>query len=118
VIRVGNLSAKRDFTDVRDVVGAYTRLMELGATGETYNVGSGSAVAIRDVLDRILKLTDMEIRVETDPERLRPVDIPVIEADITKLLRCTGWRREISLDQTLQETLEHWRKRTRGDLLL
>ena len=80
VIRVGNLSARRDFSDVRDVVRAYAALMEKGKAGETYNVGAGKAVEIRRILDMILSLAKKEIRVETDPARMRPVDVPVIEA--------------------------------------
>lgn len=80
VIRVGNLSAKRDFSDVRDVVRAYTMLMEQGAAGESYNVGSGHAVAIQDILDMILNYSKAKIEVEVDQSRLRPVDVPVIEA--------------------------------------
>lgn len=109
VIYTGNLSAKRDFTDVRDVVRAYCLLMEKGRAGETYNVGCGHAVEIRSILDLILSHSSMKIRVETDPARLRPVDVPIIEADITKLTEDTGWKPEISLDQTITETLEVYR---------
>lgn len=109
VIYVGNLSARRDFTDVRDVVRAYALLARLGKPGETYNVGSGHAVSIQEILDKILKLSDMEIRVSVDPEKLRPVDVPIIEADINKIYNCTGWQPVISLEQTLEETLNYWR---------
>lgn len=110
VICVGNLSAKRDFSDVRDVVRAYTMLMEHGTTGESYNVGSGHAVAVQAILDMILKHVKVKIMVEVDKGRLRPIDAPVIEADISKLQRCTGWKQEISLEQTIEETLDYWRK--------
>ena len=109
VIRTGNLSARRDFTDVRDVVRAYVLLMEHGRAGETYNVGSGKAILVQELLDMILSLAEKEIRVETDAERLRPVDVPVIEADISKLRECCGWEREIPLKRTLEETLNYWR---------
>lgn len=109
VIRVGNLSAKRDFTDVRDVVEAYVLLMEHGKPGEVYNVGSGNALEIQYILDEILKQTASEIKVEVDSGKLRPVDIPVIEADISKLIACTGWKPKIGLKQTLTDTLEYWR---------
>lgn len=109
VIYVGNLSARRDFTDVRDVVRAYALLARLGKPGETYNVGSGHAVSIQEILDKILRLSDMEIRVSVDPEKLRPVDVPIIEADINKIYNCTGWQPVISLEQTLGETLNYWR---------
>ncbi len=112
VLRVGNLSAKRDFTDVRDVVRAYGLLIQHGAAGETYNVGSGHAIAIEDVLKQILSLSDTGISVETDPAKLRPVDVPIIEADTRKLSAATGWKPEIPLKQTLQETLDYWREKT------
>lgn len=111
VMRVGNLSAKRDFTDVRDVVRAYGLLMQKGVKGETYNVGSGHAIAIQEILDRIVKQSDKDIKVEVDPARLRPVDVPIIEADTTKLRECTGWTTQIDLDRTLEETLNYWRAR-------
>ena len=97
VIRVGNLSARRDFTDVRDVVRAYVLLMEKGAAGETYNVGSGTAISIQSILDTILHMTDRKIEVLIDPAKLRPVDVPIIEADISKLQAATDWRPEFSM---------------------
>ena len=109
VIKVGNLSARRDFSDVRDVVRAYVGLMENGKAGETYNVGSGNAVEIRGILDKILRLAKKDIRVEVEPSRMRPVDVPVIEADISKHQACTGWRTEIPLEKTIEDTLNYWR---------
>lgn len=114
VIHVGNLSAKRDFTDVRDVVRAYSLLMKHGRAGETYNVGSGHAVEIREILERVRAMAHCEIAVEVDPAKLRPVDVPIIEADTSKLKECTGWRQEIPLDQTLAETLDYWRAQVRA----
>lgn len=111
VIKVGNLSARRDFSDVRDVVRAYVELMEKGKAGETYNVGSGNAVEIRKILDMILSRSKKEIRVEVEPSRMRPVDVPVIEADISKLKTCTGWEQKITLEETIQDTLEYWRQK-------
>lgn len=110
VMYVGNLSAKRDFTDVRDVVRAYGLLIQKGKSGETYNVGTGHALAIQDILDRILQLSKSKIKVKVDPAKLRPVDVPIIEPVITKITECTGWIPEISLNQTLQETLDYWRR--------
>ncbi len=110
IIRVGNLSAARDFTDVRDVVRAYAMLVAKGQPGETYNVGSGHAVVIDEILKMILKNSDKDIRVEVDKSKLRPVDVPIIEADITKLQQVTGWSKEIDLEQTIRETLDYWRK--------
>lgn len=109
VMKVGNLSAKRDFTDVRDVVRAYALLMKAGCAGETYNIGSGHAIAIKEILRLILDTSTAEIRVEVDPAKLRPVDVPIIEADTTKVHEATGWQPEIPLKQTIRETLDFWR---------
>lgn len=109
VMKVGNLAAKRDFTDVRDVVKAYVALIAKGVAGETYNVGSGNAQAIQDILNLIVSMSTAEISVEIDPNKLRPVDVPIIEADITKINQLTGWKPEIPLEQTILETLDYWR---------
>lgn len=109
VIMVGNLAAKRDFTDVRDVVKAYVKLIKQGSPGETYNVGSGSAQEIRQILEKVIAMSDVDIKIETDPNKIRPVDVPIIEADITKLSTLTGWKPEISVEQTIHETLDYWR---------
>lgn len=111
VMQVGNLSARRDFTDVRDVVRAYMLLLEKGVAGQTYNVGSGQAVSIQHILDTILSLSSADIRVEVDPDKLRPVDVPLIEADISKLVEATGWQRRYTLEDTIRETLDYWRAR-------
>ena len=110
VIRVGNLEAKRDFTDVRDVVHAYVLLAEKGQAGETYNVGSGHAVSIGDVLKLVLKQSAVEIQVEVDEKKLRPVDVPVMEADVRKVWRDVGWKAQIQLEQTIGDMMEYWRK--------
>lgn len=110
IMYVGNLLAMRDFTDVRDVVRAYALLIRQGVPGETYNVGSGHAVSIREILDIILHFSTSDIRVEIDKNKIRPVDVEIIEADITKISKLTGWFPEIPLDQTIKETLIYWRK--------
>ncbi len=112
VIMVGNLAARRDFTDVRDVVRAYVKLIKEGTPGETYNVGSGSAQEIQQILEKVIAMSDANIRIETDPNKIRPVDVPIIEADITKLNTLTGWKPEISVEQTIRETLDYWRIHT------
>ena len=109
VMKVGNLSAKRDFTDVRDVVQAYVLLMEHGKAGETYNVGSGKAIQISEILEKIIAMSEVDIRVEVDKDRLRPVDVPIIEADVKKIFDCCGWKKTIDLETTLWETLNYWR---------
>ncbi|MCM1495698.1 MAG: GDP-mannose 4,6-dehydratase [Bacteroides sp.] len=111
VIHVGNLSAARDFSDVRDVVRAYGLLLQKGKSGETYNVGSGHAVTIDEILKNILLQSKITIQVEVDQEKLRPVDVPIIEADITKLQACTGWNPEITLEQTITDVLAYWRNK-------
>lgn len=110
VMYVGNLAAKRDFTDVRDVVRAYTMLIEKGVPGETYNVGSGQAFEIKEILHKIVALSSKHIEIRIDQNKIRPVDVPIIEADVTKIRQITGWCKEISLEQTIQETLDYWRK--------
>jgi len=109
VMYTGNLSAKRDFTDVRDVVRAYALLASHGVKGETYNVGRGHAYEIREILNKIIALSNVKIEVKTDPAKIRPVDVPIIEADITKLSQATGWSPVISIDDTLEEVLNFWR---------
>jgi GDP-4-dehydro-6-deoxy-D-mannose reductase len=108
VIYVGNLGAKRDFTDVRDVVRAYALLGINGKTGETYNVGSGNALEIGVILERILELSDRKIAVQVDSKKFRPVDVPIIVADITKIRQDTGWKAEIPLGQTLKDVFDHF----------
>ena len=110
VMYVGNLTAKRDFTDVRDVVRAYGLLALKGRAGETYNVGSGNAIEIRKMLDMIIGMSTKNIEVRVDPNKIRPVDVPVIEADISKIKSETGWEPRIPLEQTIKEILDYWRE--------
>jgi GDP-4-dehydro-6-deoxy-D-mannose reductase len=113
VMRVGNLEAERDFTDVRDVVRAYHLLARHGEAGEVYNIGSGRAHAVREVLDVLLRLASTGIQVEPDPDRLRPSDIPRVVCDFRKLHECTGWEPAISFEQSLADVLAYWRSRVR-----
>jgi GDP-4-dehydro-6-deoxy-D-mannose reductase len=108
-VSVGNLDAARDFTDVRDVVRAYTLLLEHGERGGIYNIGRGTAVAIGDLLDMLRRLARLPIAIERDPARLRPSDAPVMMGDTTRLRQATGWQPEISLERSLEETLAWWR---------
>lgn len=110
IIYVGNLSAKRDFTDVRDVVKAYSLIIEKGVRGKTYNVGSGKAISIAEILNKILSLSNTKIEVKTDENKLRPVDVPVIEADISEITNNLGWKPEVALTTTLIQTLNYWRE--------
>lgn len=106
VLRVGNLEARRDFTDVRDVVRAYVLLLERGRAGEIYNVGSGGAISISRLLELLLAHTRADIRIEVDPGKFRPVDVPLIVADIKKLQNDTGWSPEIPLEESLRDSME------------
>lgn len=107
---VGNLSAKRDFTDVRDVVRAYRLLAEKGVSGRVYNVGRGKAVEIQFILDTALGLSKLPIEVRKDPARMRASDIPLIEPDVSRIAEDTGWKAEISMEQTIEDTLNYWRE--------
>jgi GDP-4-dehydro-6-deoxy-D-mannose reductase len=109
-IAVGNLAARRDFTDVRDVVKAYRLLIESGTPGEVYNVCSGHDVAIEEIATTLLRLAGTSLAFKTDPALTRPVEVPVLRGDPTRLQRATGWKPEIPLDQTLADVLEYWRQ--------
>lgn len=109
VIKVGNLDARRDFTDVRDMVKAYELIINKGEVGEVYNIGSGVSHKIKDVLDQLLAMSQKQIRIEEDPARLRPSDVADVISDSSKLESLTGWKLEIPLEQTLKDTLEYFR---------
>lgn len=113
VMRVGNLEAQRDFSHVRDTVAAYLAAAERGRTGEAYNVTSGRAVAIRELLDVLLSLTDVDVRVENDPARMRASDVPVFHGRGDKLAEHTGWSASLDLRAALSDVLDYWRARAR-----
>jgi len=106
---VGNLSAKRDFTHVKDIVRAYRLIAEMGRRGEVYNIGSQVVYSAQEILDRLCAMATCEIPVRQDPGKMRPSDTPVICCDRSKLTRDTGWKPEIGLDEILREVLEEWR---------
>jgi GDP-4-dehydro-6-deoxy-D-mannose reductase len=108
-IPVGNLSARRDFTDVRDVVRSYRLLLETGAAGTVYNVCSGVDVSIQEIADRLLMEAGSSVRLVPDPSLLRPVEVPVLRGDPDRLEDATGWVPEITLDRTLADVLAYWR---------
>ena len=112
-VPVGNLTPRRDFTDVRDVVRAYRLLIELGEPGEAYNVCSGHDIAIAELADRLVAMANREMRLEGDLSLQRPVDVPVLRGDYSKLHEATGWKPEIDLEQTLTDLLDEWRGRVR-----
>ncbi|HEX6796082.1 MAG TPA: GDP-mannose 4,6-dehydratase [Ktedonobacterales bacterium] len=109
VLWVGNLAARRDFLPVQDVVAAYLALAERGRPGEAYNIGSGHGHSIEEVLRALVGLARVEIAVRPDPARFRPVDVPLLVADTTKLRRETGWQPGYDFARALEETLEYWR---------
>lgn len=111
VLRVGNLDTRRDLTDVRDVVRAYALLIRSGAPATIYNVASGAARPIRAVLEGLVARARVAVRIETDPARLRPVDVPALIGDPARLHAATGWHPVISFDRMLDDLLEYWRKR-------
>lgn len=110
VLKVGNLDAKRDFTDVRDAARAYVLLLEKGEAGEVYNVGSGKSHKMQDVLDILLSYSETSIIVEKDTQLMRPGEIPELLCDNSKLHQVTGWEPEIPLETTLKDTLDYWRR--------
>lgn len=112
VMRVGNLDAVRDFTDVRDMVRAYWLATQRAKPGEVYNIATGSGITIRAMLDKLLALAKVEVKVETDPARLRPSDVEVLIGDSSKFRADTGWEPRIPFDTTLADLLDYWRVRT------
>ena len=113
VMRVGNLGARRDFSDVRDIIHGYYLALSEGEPGEVYNLGAERSYSIRQVLDGLLALSETRVAVEQDPKRLRPSDVPEILADCTRFRSRTGWRAEIPLERSLEDILNYWRSRIR-----
>jgi GDP-4-dehydro-6-deoxy-D-mannose reductase len=111
VLEVGTTTTRRDFTDVRDVTRAYWLLLEHGVPGEVYNVASGRAIAIRDVVDGFLGLSRAVIEVRCDPGRVRPIDMPLLCGDAGRLRALTGWKPQVPLEQSLADVLADWRHR-------
>ena len=113
-LHVGNLSAKRDFTDVRDIARAYWLALEKRTPGAVYTIGSGTARSIDEMLRIMLRLARVDIEVETDPALFRTGDLPVLQADPRALQTQTGWRAATPLEQTLEDTLDYWRDQVRA----
>lgn len=109
VLPVGNLEAKRDFTDVKDVVRAYKLLMEKGKEGQAYNIGSGVSYKISDILYRLLSYSQVKVEVTQDKSLFRPIDNPNLICNFDKLKKLTGWEPKIKIDKTLKDTLDYWR---------
>jgi GDP-4-dehydro-6-deoxy-D-mannose reductase len=111
VIHVGNLEAKRDFTDVRDMARAYWLSLEKGKQGEVYNLGTGKTYSMQEILDMLLEISQIDVKIEVDPDRLRPSDVPVLLSDSSKFRKLTGWEPIIPFRQSLQDLLDYWRER-------
>lgn len=109
ILRVGNLDAKRDFTDVRDMVYAYSLAIEKGRSGEVYNIGSGISYKISDILNKLISLSSSEIKIEEDETLFRPNDNPDLVCNPRKFTELTGWKPRIPIDTTLKNTLDYWR---------
>ncbi len=112
VLTLGNLSARRDFTDVRDVVRAYRALMDEGTAAEVYNISSGRGVEIRGIVDIAMRLSKVPVQLESDEDRKRPLDSPLLVGDSSKLRRLAGWEPRISIEQSVIDALDHARAST------
>lgn len=109
VINVGNLSAERDFTDVRDIVRGYRFILEKGRKGEIYNIGSGKTISIENILNKLVSNCNIKVDINVDTTKFRTVDTPKIECDNTKLKDQTGWKPVYSIDESLNDIIEYWR---------
>lgn len=116
IIQVGNLEARRDFSDVRDIVRAYVSLITAGEPGEVYNAGSGESHAIQEVLDTLLAMSEAAIDVQQDPARMRPSEVPEVICDPDRIQKKIGWATEIPFEQSLQDVLAYWRAEMRKKL--
>lgn len=111
ILYVGDLSSVRDWSDVRDVIKAYWLVTEMGTPGEVYNIGSGVGREVREMLDMLLGMSNVDIEVEVDHARLRPSDVKVLVCDSTRFRKLTGWKPQIPFDKTLRDLLDYWRER-------
>ena len=109
ILKVGNLEARRDFTDVKDMVRAYAAALEKGKIGDVYNIGSGISYKISDILNKLVSMSSSKIKIEKEEGLLRPSDNPELVCDPTKFVKLTGWKSEISIEETLKDTLDYWR---------
>ncbi len=108
-LSVGNLEAKRDFTDVRDMVRAYEAALEKGKIGDVYNIGSGLSYKVGDILNEMILLSTKKIKIRIDKSLLRPIDNPDLVCDASKFIKLTGWKPKIPIKKTLGDTLDYWR---------
>jgi len=110
VIYVGNLEARRDYTDVRDIVRGYWLATEKCVAGEVYNICSGRDWKIKDMLNYLLSLSKVKVEIKQDPARMRPSDVELLLGDNTKFVKQTGWKPEIPFEKTLEDSLKYWRE--------
>lgn len=111
IIYVGDLTTKRDWTDVRDMVKGYLLAVLMGKPGEVYNICSEKAVEVGEMLQILLSFTKVKVKIHRDPARLRPSDVPMLLGDCTKFRKLTGWRPKISFTKTMKDLLNYWRER-------
>ncbi len=111
VLKVGNLDAKRDFTDVRDMVKAYSLLMEKGISGEAYNIGSGISHSIKDIVTLMQSKAKVQFDISYDESLMRPSDNPELTCNADKMKKLTGWNPEIPLEKTIEDILDYWRNK-------
>jgi len=112
ILHVGNLETKRDFTNVKDMVRAYVLAIEKGKYGEAYNIGSGTSYKIFDILNKLVSMSSSKIKIEKDKVLFRPSDNPDLVCDASKFIKLTGWKPQISIETTLENTLDYWRNIT------
>jgi len=111
VIYVGNLEAKRDYTDVRDMVRGYFLAVEKGEPGEVYNISSGKARKIDEVLQTLLSFSRVKVEIRQDPAMMRPSDVPILIGDSNKFRKRTGWKNTVTFEQTMEDLLNYWREK-------
>jgi len=110
-VLVGNLEAQRDYTDVRDMVKGYLLSVEKCDPGDVYNICTGSAIKIGDMLKLLLSFSKVKVDIKEDPARMRPSDVPVLLGDNSKFVAKTGWKPEIPFEKTMEDLLNYWRER-------
>ncbi|MEM8997175.1 MAG: GDP-mannose 4,6-dehydratase, partial [Acidobacteriota bacterium] len=111
VMYVGNLTAVRDFTDVRDMVRAYWLAVNHAKPGEVYNIATGNGITIQELLDRLIELSGVKVEVKEDPARMRPSDVEILIGDSSKFRADTGWEPQVPFEKTLTDTFEYWQER-------
>ena len=111
VIKVGNLDAVRDFCDVRDVARAYAFSLSKGEPGEVYNISSGVGIKIKDMLDKLITISKVDLKIETDKSRMRPSDVELLVGSAEKFKKATGWKPSIPFEKTLSDLLDYWRNK-------